>query len=238
MNIAILLSGGSGTRAGLDMPKQYAMAGSQRIIDFSLNTLINHKEIDGLVVVCESTYKDTIKDTIRANAIKGSYAKDKPVLFCDPGKTRQLSIYNGLQTIAAAYPTKDIDLVFIHDAARPNLSAHMVSTLIETAHCHDGAMPVLPMKDTVYISQDGKQVSALIDRKTLYAGQAPEVFNFNKYLHANKALMPDRILDVNGSSEPAVLEGMDIALVEGDEHNYKITTKEDYLRFINELSSK
>ena len=98
------------------------------------------------------------------------------------------------------------------------------------------AMPVLPMKDTVYMSSDGKKIDSLIDRSTVYAGQAPEVFVLDKYIQANKLLLPDRILSINGSSEPAVMAGMNIALVNGDENNYKITTKADLERFIEECS--
>lgn len=70
----------------------------------------------------------------------------------------------------------------------------------------------------------------------MYAGQAPEVFVLDKYIQANKLLLPDRILSINGSSEPAVMAGMNIALVNGDENNYKITTKADLERFIEECS--
>lgn len=100
---------------------------------------------------------------------------------------------------------------------------------------HDGAMPVLPMKDTVYLSEDGVSVSELLNRSRLFAGQAPELFDLEKYYTANMALLPDRILSINGSTEPAVMAGMDIAMVAGDEGNYKITTAADLERFKEEL---
>lgn len=70
-----------------------------------------------------------------------------------------------------------------------------------------------------------------MDRKTIYAGQAPEVFLFGKYYDANKRLLPDKILKINGSTEPAVMAGMDIAMIPGDEGNFKITTRADLERF-------
>ena len=92
-------------------------------------------------------------------------------------------------------------------------------------------MPVLPMKDTVYYSEDGCTVGKLLDRKTIYAGQAPEVFLLGKYREANRRLLPDRILAVNGSTEPAVMAGLDVAMIPGDERNFKITTRADLERF-------
>ena len=61
--------------------------------------------------------------------------------------------------------------------------------------------------------------------------QAPEVFRFTPYYEACKALLPDDIYTINGSSEPAILAGMKIAMIPGDEKNYKITTQGDLERF-------
>ena len=88
------------------------------------------------------------------------------------------------------------------------------------------------MKDTVYASQDGRSIQALLNRNEIYAGQAPEVFCLGSYYEANISLLPDQILKINGSTEPAVLAGLDITMIPGDEKNFKITTKEDLARFI------
>ena len=69
------------------------------------------------------------------------------------------------------------------------------------------------------------------DRERVCAGQALELFLLGKYYEANKALLPDRILSANGSTEPAVMAGMDIRLSEEDEENFKVTTKKDDERF-------
>lgn len=146
-----------------------------------------------------------------------------------PGENRQMSILHGLLDIQSYAP--EDTYIFIHDAARPCLSAKQIADCIRGAAGHDGAMPVLPMKDTVYSSLDGKTIAGLLDRSTIYAGQAPEVFLLGKYLKANQALLPDKILEINGSAEPAVMAGMDVAMIPGDEGNFKITTKADLERF-------
>lgn len=111
------------------------------------------------------------------------------------------------------------------------MTAAQISDCLKAAKGHDGALPVLPMKDTVYLSENGKMVSSLLDRGKIYAGQAPEAFVFGKYYEANRALLPDKILEINGSTEPAVMAGMDIAMIPGDERNFKITTAADLERF-------
>ena len=75
-----------------------------------------------------------------------------------------------------------------------------------------------------------------MDRSKVYAGQAPEAFRYGKYLEANEALLPDRILDIKGSTEPAIKQGMNIKMIPGDENNYKITTKADLEKFRREKS--
>ena len=130
---------------------------------------------------------------------------------------------------------KPDDLVIIHDAARPCLTKKLLQECICAAEGHDGVLPVLPMKDTVYYSEDGVHVSGLLQRSNVLAGQAPEVFRYGKYLEANQALLPEKILQVNGSTEPAVLAGMDIVTIPGDEKNYKVTTQEDLKRFRKEM---
>ena len=91
------------------------------------------------------------------------------------------------------------------------------------------------MKDTVYYSNDGKKISRLLSRSNVLAGQAPEVFRFGRYMEANRILFPEEIFKINGSTEPAVLAGMDIVTIPGDEKNYKITTQEDLNRFCEEM---
>lgn len=150
-------------------------------------------------------------------------------VFSNPGENRQLSILHGLEDIRGY--ASDWDYVFIHDAARPLLSEQQITDCMEGAAGHDGVLPVLPMKDTVYSSADGKKITALLKRSEIYAGQAPEVFRLGPYYEANCRLLPEKIKQINGSTEPAIMAGMDIVMIPGDEGNFKITTKEDLERF-------
>ena len=127
--------------------------------------------------------------------------------------------------------------VFIHDAARPMLTEDLIDACFRALPGHDGVMPVLPMKDTVYYSEDGKGITQLLQREKIFAGQAPELFLFHKYLEATKALLPDRIMEIKGSGEPAIMHGMDIVMIPGDEGNFKITTAADLTRF-REIAEK
>ena len=224
MNYAIILSGGIGSRLGLDMPKQYYEVNKKPIIRYVIETMEQCEVVDGFVIVAAEEWQEYVREQISV--------PEKFLGYALPGENRQLSIYNGLCTLLGI--AKEEDVVLIQDAARPNTSFKLIEACFNLTEDIDGAMPVLPMKDTVYLSEDGVQVSALLERKKVFAGQAPESFRFGKYLAANEMLLPEKIRSINGSTEPAILAGMHIQMIPGDERNYKITTDVDIKKLIDE----
>lgn len=238
MNIALILSGGIGTRLNSDIPKQYIEAKGRMIISYCLETFTNCNQIDAMWIVCADEWKDRILDSLKSSNL----CCDKIAGFSIPGKTRQLSILNGLNDISAYVKSQNqsdnSNIVIIHDAARPNISCDLITRGLDSIVGHDGVMPAIPMKDTVYMCDENGHISSLLDRSKIYAGQAPEFFYLNKYLEANKALLPDKIYSINGSTEPAILAGLDVITIPGDESNYKITTSEDLTRFIGEVTNQ
>ena len=231
MNIALILSGGRGRRMGGDLPKQYVPVNGRPILLYSLETIATDEKIDAVQIVAETFWQGRVAEWLKDMAFSAAENADirkKFRGFSLPGENRQLSILNGLRDIRG-YASEEA-FVFIHDAARPLLSHGQIRDCLAEAEGHDGVLPVLPMKDTVYYSEDGKEVS-LLKRERIFAGQAPEVFRLGPYLAANERLLPERILSVNGSTEPAVLAGLDVVMIPGDEGNFKITTKEDLERF-------
>lgn len=291
MNIAVLLSGGTGRRMGADIPKQYIRVSGKMLITYSLETLLAHPMIDAVQIVAEEKWREDILTDIKKNG----RATEKICGFSAPGTERQASVFHALKDIKnsditsissadnmsiissagsksntssktrtegsmdAVYHSDDqhnsvqdvqtahtvlahnvvpvynavqtAHAILIHDAVRPNLTKEQITACFEALKNHDGVMPVLPMKDTVYLSDGGRCVSELLDRKKIFAGQAPEVFDFDKYYTANLRLLPDGLRRINGSTEPAVMAGMNIAMIPGDENNYKITTKADLEHF-------
>ena len=228
MNIALILSGGTGVRLGANIPKQYIQVNGKMIISYCLDMFTRHDKIDGIWIVCADEWIADIEANLTANGILA----DKIMGYSMPGANRQLSIYNGLTDIRNHIDSDCDPVVIIHDAARPNLTAEYVCKCLEELGSHDGLMPALPMKDTVYMSTDGKTISSLVNRSQIFAGQAPEFYKLNKYLEACKSLLPDAIMSINGSTEPAILAGLDVVMIPGDENNYKITTAHDLEKFM------
>ncbi len=233
MNAAVVLSGGVGTRIGASIPKQYIKVQGKMLITYSLETLARHPQIDLIVIVAEKKWQmEILKEIERVHPYEC-----KIKAFAEPGITRQHSVYNALEMIDN-YWHGQIKNVLIHDAARPNLTTALVSECLDSLTRYEGVMPVLPMKDTVYASENKKTVAKLLDRETLFAGQAPEAFHFEAYLLANKTLFPKKLHRIKGSTEPAILAGMHVVMIAGDEQNYKITTAKDLERFETDLRNR
>lgn len=221
MKALIMLSGGIGTRLGGDLPKQYIKVNGKRVIFYSLDTFMKRGDIDVVVVVTADEWRPEIE-----RYFEGSMAK---VLYAQPGSTRQFSIYNALK-VARSVLAYD-DMIIIHDAARPMITNSVIDRCFAACTEHDGAMPVIGVKDTIYMSKDGVAIDSLLDRNTLFAGQAPESFVFGKYLAAHESLSDEEISVIKGSTEIAFKAGMDVVMVKGDEMNFKITTMDDLKTF-------
>ena len=268
MNIAVILAGGTGTRLGGDIPKQYIEVEGKPVIGYCLDIFFSHPMVDAVQIVAEDHWMDYIlryiknigcatkengdkrteKDIDKSTEKKGNKSTQEKTAgitpdtiskwrgFSSPGLNRQLSIYNALKDcLNYASPA---DHVLIHDAARPLVSSACISACFEAVKSHDGVLPVLTMKDTVYFSEDKKRVSSLLRRESIFAGQAPEAFRLGKYYEANRALLPEKVRSVNGSTEPAILAGLDVLMIEGDEENFKITTAQDLERFRQKLTGQ
>lgn len=222
MNIALILAGGSGVRLGSDIPKQYIAVKGKTVIAHCLEVFGMHPQIDAVQIVAHMEWREGIHKQM-PESVAGRFKG-----FSNPGSNRQYSIYHGLEDIVQY--AKETDIVIIHDAARPLVPAALLTACIDACKEHDGCLPVLPMKDTVYLG-DGNKITSLLEREKVYAGQAPEAFVLGKYYEANRQLIPERIEQINGSTEPAIMAGMDIAMISGDERNFKITTQADLERF-------
>lgn len=227
MVTALVLSGGTGTRFGGDIPKQYLTVNGKPVIAYCLDLFQAAADISQIVIAADTSWQNQIREYVDSHGIT------KFAAFSEAGKSRQHSILNGLRVIREA-GGDDGDFVIIHDAVRPCLTADILSRCISLLHEYDCTMPVITVKDTVYISKDGEKISSLLDRDSLYAGQAPEGCHLGSYLSINERLSDEELSAVRGTSGLAFEKGLSVGLFAGSEKNYKITTREDFNKFVLE----
>jgi D-ribitol-5-phosphate cytidylyltransferase len=225
MNYAIILSGGIGTRMRTDgFPKQYLQVEGKTILQYTLETLAECSIIDVIVIVMAEEWKKKIGKNIVESV-------GKKILFALPGSSRQESIFHGLQACVANKEIDVNDKVIIQDAVRPLASKQLILRCLNEIEKYDGCMPAIPVVDTIYVSNDGKNIDGLLNRDTLFAGQAPEAFNLKKYYDINKNYTSEDFINIKGTTEIAYKHNLKVCIINGEEKNFKITTPTDLLKF-------
>ena len=228
MNFALILAGGRSIRLGGNIPKQYLEAGKKPIIVYCLEKFEIEQSISQIIIVAAKEWHNAIQEWVN------KYNISKFKAFAAAGSSRQHSIVNGMNK-AIELGGKTDDNIIIHDAARPNISLKLIRDCCNGLKVYDGIMPVLPIKDATYLSKDGKHISSLLNRNYLFRGQAPEGFILGKYYALHIGMSEHDLETIYGSSEIAYKKGLNIGLIPGDEHNYKITTMADLEKFRLEI---
>ena len=161
MNYAIILSGGIGTRMQMgDFPKQYLEVEKKPILLYTLEQFQKSSAVEKIVIVAADAWREKIRGWMEEDGIT------KFLAFADAGDTRQESIHNGL-TVCMEDSVSENDGVIIHDGVRPLVSEQLIGDCLAALADHEGCMPVLPMKDTIYQSSDGTKIDHLLERSTL-----------------------------------------------------------------------
>ena len=210
---ALIVAAGRGTRAGVGAPKQWRALAGKRVADWTLAAFTGKPGVDRVVLVVHPD------DIARTEGIE-----DVTVVF--GGATRDASVRAGLEALAADPP----DLVLIHDVARPLVSTGLIRRVIDALAHSGGAAPALAVTDALWRGEAGK-VAGTQSREGLYRAQTPQGFHFNAILAAHRAHPGGAADDV----EVARAAGLDVAIVEGDERNLKITGPGDFARAENLL---
>ena len=224
MNIAIILSGGVGTRMGANIPKQYIEVCGKPVIYYSFIKFVESGSIDAYIVALDKQWKDYVEGFVSTMGIK------EPLVYSEPGETREHTIYNALKC-AKENGYADEDIVIIHDAVRPMVSKQVIDDCLAGCEKYDAAIAVIDVKDTIYQSLADNCITNVPNRSTLHAGQTPEAFKLGKYLKIHDERTYEEICAVTGGAQFAAQCGLKVFLSKGAEINFKLTTPEDLQRF-------
>ncbi|MDB5411010.1 MAG: ispDF [Rhodospirillales bacterium] len=211
--IALVVAAGRGFRLGGPLPKQYLPLGGSAVLRYSVETLRAHPAVDGVRVVIHPD------DRALYDAAVAGLDLLPPV---HGGAQRQDSVRNGLNSLAEAAP----DLVLIHDGARPFVDAGTIGRVLAALRDRPGAIAALPIRDTVKRG-DGERIRETIERSGLWRAQTPQGFRYPKIVAAHRAASGAELSDDAAVAERA---GLAIALVDGSEENFKVTTTDDLAR--------
>jgi 2-C-methyl-D-erythritol 4-phosphate cytidylyltransferase/2-C-methyl-D-erythritol 2,4-cyclodiphosphate synthase len=204
---AVIVAAGRGSRAGGETPKQWQMLAGRPVLAHTIDAF--RGRVDRLVVVIHPD------DRALAKAV----ADD--ALLVEGGASRDASVRNALERLAGSGVTR----VLIHDGARPLVPGAVIGRVLAALTGHVGAAPALPVTDALWRGAAGL-VAGTQDRTGLWRAQTPQGFRFDEILDAHRAHPGGAADDV----EVARAAGIDVAIVEGDETNLKVTFPGDFAR--------
>jgi 2-C-methyl-D-erythritol 4-phosphate cytidylyltransferase/2-C-methyl-D-erythritol 2,4-cyclodiphosphate synthase len=209
---AIVVAAGQGLRAGQPLPKQFALWRGKPVVRHSVDALLA-SGISPVIVVIPEGAEDVARHALR------DVAGD--VRFVAGGVTRQISVCNGLEALVPDSP----DLVLIHDAARPGLSADVIARLRSALADHPAAIPVLPVIDSLAHAH-GAIMGVPAPRESLRRVQTPQAFRYAPILAAHRAWRDEPT--AGDDAQVAQSAGLTVTLVEGDEALHKLTVPADF----------
>ncbi|MCP1229640.1 2-C-methyl-D-erythritol 2,4-cyclodiphosphate synthase [Acetobacter indonesiensis] len=213
---AILLAAGTGSRyaatSGSETPKQYVLLAGLPVIRHAAEALMPH-------VTCLQPvgHPDSLRDALDGLETLPPVAG---------GETRQASVRAGLEALDALPDDQKPDLVLVHDGARPYVTATLVQNVIAALADHPGAIPAVPVADTLKREESGV-IAGTVSRDHLYRAQTPQGFRFGLFRDLHRSAS-----SLSATDDAKLLEdaGFSVALVRGDEDNIKLTYEDDLVR--------
>jgi 2-C-methyl-D-erythritol 4-phosphate cytidylyltransferase / 2-C-methyl-D-erythritol 2,4-cyclodiphosphate synthase len=215
---ALIVAGGRGSRFGGPLPKQYAILAGQPVLRRTLDVFGATPGIDRIQVVVASGDEDLYRAAVEGMELPPPVAG---------GASRQQSVLNGLESLAAHAP----ELVAIHDAARPFVRVSDIIGCLEALRPGiDGAVLGVPLADTLKKVDDAGLLAGTVPRAGLWRAQTPQIFRFAKLLAAHRAaaaLAKHEATALTDDAAVAERAGLHVVMVEGHDDNRKITTAGD-----------
>ena len=215
MNGVVIVAAGTGSRMNMGINKQFIKLEGKEIIAYTIEKFYNNSNIEDIVVVVKEDesefFKKEILDKYNFKNVKIAYG----------GKERQDSVYNGLKLL-----DEKCDVVLIHDGARPFVSDKIIDKSIEEAKEHKAIVVGVPVKDTIKVIDDDKNIVDTPNRSVLWAVQTPQTFDYNILIDAYKDAFKNKFY---GTDDAMLVEriGYKVKMLEGSYNNIKITTQED-----------
>jgi 2-C-methyl-D-erythritol 4-phosphate cytidylyltransferase len=216
-NIAIVVAAGTGSRMGGELPKQFLQLGGKPMIVHSLNLFERSELIDEIILVVHQDYLAYV-----SQAIVDEYKFHKIRKITCGGETRQESVLAGLTACPAG-----IDMVAIHDAARPFLADNLFRNVLAKASETGAAILAIQAKESIKIA-DNHVIIKTLKRDSIWIAQTPQVFRFAAILDAHQRAEASKN-EATDDSELYEQYCGSVSIVPGSQNNIKITTPADLI---------
>lgn len=214
-NIAIILASGTGSRSGLNIPKQFYKIKDKTVLEYSIAAFQNNKNIDEIIIVSNPKFIDLTKE------LASKYSK--VIYVMSGGETRQQSSYNGVMSIM----DKEANIL-IHDAVRPFVTQRIINECIEALSKYNAINVAIESSDTILEIDENNFIKSVPNRKNLRRVQTPQCFKFDLIKKAHCLAINDKEFQPTDDCGLVLRYNLSpIYIVNGDETNIKITYPSD-----------
>ena len=211
---AIIVAAGSGIRLGRSEPKAFVKIGGRTMLSYSLRVVASVSSIKELVIAVPDGFESAARAEVTAVGVR------IPVKITGGGAERQDSV-----RIALGLTSSESDLVVVHDAARPMVTAKIFEACLEAAARAGGAIAAIPVADTLKRVVDSA-IAETIARAGLWQAQTPQAFRREVLVAAHSRALNERIIATD-DADLVERSGTRVEVVEGSTANIKITTPSD-----------
>ena len=223
MNIAIIIAGGSGSRMGQSIPKQFITIHDKPVLIYTLEGFQHHPLVDAIEVVCIDGWQEVVWAYAR------QYGIDKLKWIVTGGKSGQESIRNGVFNLEGKCSNDDI--IIIHDGIRPLVDEFALTDVIEMAGEKGNAVTSMPYNEQIFIvnENDPSTTRQYIPRETLRRVATPQAYRFDKLDWAYHEAF-EKEIGIYGSSYTNTMMvelGETLHFAAGSDKNIKLTTQDD-----------
>jgi 2-C-methyl-D-erythritol 4-phosphate cytidylyltransferase len=217
--VAVIVAAGEGKRFGSPEGKVYIPLCGRAMLLRALDKFCSARHIMQIIVVAAASELSRCEAMLRADPV----LKRCPWIVQSGGATRQESVKRGLDKVDA-----DMDVVAIHDGARPFVSAGLIDRCVEAAYDRGAAAAGLPARDTIKFVSEDRWVQSTPDRSALWEIQTPQAFRKKLIIDAHARAAAEGF---QGTDDAMLVErtGAAVYMVEGEKTNFKITFPEDLL---------
>lgn len=219
MNIALIIAGGTGARMHQNIPKQFLTVNERPVIVYTLEAFQKHVEIDAIAVVCIEGWEQVLW----AYANQFNITKLKYVI--PGGENGQSSIRNGVYELEKHFDKDDI--VLIHDAIRPMVSAEIISDCIVKTKKYGCGIATIPCAEAMLQTENGEVSTGSYPRNNLKRTQTPQGFSIGKICDLHRRALEQGITNSVASCTLMIEMGEQVHFSAGSEKNIKLTTVED-----------
>ena len=231
-NIAIIFAGGRGNRMGASVPKQFLKIYGKEIIIHTLERFQYNENIDLIYVGCLKEYIPFLEELVK----KYNITKIRGII--PGGNSGQDTIYRILKK--ADEENSGDAICLIHDGVRPLIDDNVINDSIKSVKKYGSSITVTKAFETPIVSLDGETVNKVLERDTVYTAQAPQCFYLNDIIKAHEKIRNTEL----GYNNPKIVDscslmkecGNTVHITLGNRGNIKVTTVEDYISLLANLS--